>query len=563
MKPINEFIQSIIRSPRCLAIWAILVLLIPNLALTYTETAPGIWKAVNIVLPAGIYLLIYTIHRRTGWITVCLLPFFFFAAFQMVLLYLYGESIIAVDMYLNVVTTNMSEATELLGNLLPAIAIVVVLYLPVLAWGIYAIVKKTELNHTVRKTMSLIGCILTITGCALGFGATKSDLKGSFMHDVFPVNVIYNMGEAIKRTTYIANYPTTSAEYRFNARSLRKPEAREICVFVIGETSRAINWQLNGYHRATNPRLSKEQNLIFFPNAISESNTTHKSVPMIMSALNSSDFNDINYRKSILTAMKEAGYYTRFFSNQAPNRSYTEYFGNEADDTRYTDTDKHPYDSELIAMIHEAVADTLHPKQFIVMHTYGSHFKYRDRYPDSFSYFKPDDVKEASYSGRGELINAYDNSIRFTDYVLSSVIGELKEARCPCTMLYTSDHGEDIYDDARHRFLHASPTPTYYQLHVAMLAWLSDEFCNSYPEMAANIKENSKRAVSPQKSMFNTAVDLCGIETPVSDRTRSLASGTYSFTHPVYLNDLNHSVPLEESGLKSADMNQLSLITDF
>lgn len=282
-----------------------------------------------------------------------------------------------------------------------------------------------------------------------------------------------------------------------------------------------------------------------------------------MSALNSSDFNDINCRKSILTAMKEAGYYTHFFSNQAPNRSYTEYFGNEADDTRYTDTEAHPYDNELIEMIHEVVADTIHAKQFIVMHTYGSHFKYRDRYPDSYSYFKPDNAVEATYAGREELINAYDNSIRFTDHVLSSVINELKKAGCPCTMLYTSDHGEDIYDDSRHRFLHASPTPTYYQLHVAMLAWMSDEFCNSYPDMVTNLKENSKRAVSPQKSMFNTAVDLCGIETPVADRSKSLASGSYAFNHPVYLNDLNHSIPIEDCGLKPVDMKLLSSILDF
>ncbi|MBD5225714.1 MAG: lipid A phosphoethanolamine transferase [Bacteroidales bacterium] len=533
------------------------------MVLTYTENMPAVWKTVNMILPAGIYLLILSIHRRTGWITISMFPFFFFAAFQLVLLYLYGESIIAVDMYLNIVTTNMSEATELLGNLLPAIGIVVALYLPVLVWGIYAIVKKINMAGSIRKTLSLTGSILAVSGCVMAFGSMNSGVKGSFMYDVFPANVIHNMGEAINRTTHIATYPETSADYNFNARLIRKPDSREICVFVIGETSRAINWQLNGYHRATNPCLSKEPNLIFFGHAISESNTTHKSVPMLMSALNSSDFNDINYRKSILTAMKEAGYYTRFFSNQAPNKSYTEYFGNEADDTRYTDTENHPYDSELVEFVHEAVADTLHPKQFIVMHTYGSHFRYNDRYPASFSYFTPDNVTEATYADRDELINAYDNSIRFTDHVLSSVIGELKTAGCPCTMMYSSDHGEDIYDDLRHRFLHASPTPTYYQLHVAMLAWLSDEFCNLHPDMADNLRENSMRPVSPQKSMFNTAIDICGVETPVADRTKSLASGSYSFAHPVYLNDLNRAVPIEESGLKPSDLKLLSSIIDF
>lgn len=562
MKSICHTLLSVIKSPRCLALWTVLVLLIPNLALNYTETASLSWKIVNILLPAGAYLLIIALRKRTGWMVIFMIPFMIFAGFQIVLLYLYGESIIAVDMYLNVVTTNMSEATELLGNLAPAILLVILLYLPSIVWGVYGVINKIDMEWKVRKNLILWGTFLAISGIGIGITSTYINHKGSFIHDVFPTNVIYNLSDAVNRTIRIANYPQTSADFSYDARSLRNPDDREICVYVIGETSRALNWQLNGYHRATNPRLSKENknNLIFFKRAISESNTTHKSVPMIMSALNSSDFNDINSRKSIITAMKEAGYYTRFFSNQAPNRSYTEYFGNEADDTRYTATNptSHPYDSELLKMVHEAMADTIHKKQFIVLHTYGSHFKYLDRYPEAFSHFKPDNASEATVAERDKLINAYDNSILFTDYILATIIDELKQTGCPCSMLYTSDHGEDIFDDTRHRFLHASPTPTYYQLHVAMLAWLSDEFCESYPAITANLHANCDRPVSPQKSMFNTAIDLCGIETNVSDRSKSLASGSYTFADPVYLTDLNHDVPICESGMKASDISLLS-----
>ena len=49
-------------------------------------------------------------------------------------------------------------------------------------------------------------------------------------------------------------------------------------------------------------------------------------------------------------------------------------------------------------------------------------------------------------------------------------------------MLYTSDHGEDIFDDSRHLFLHASPVPSYYQLHVPFLIWMSDTYREAYPE---------------------------------------------------------------------------------
>ncbi len=565
MKPIREIIYSIISASRCLALWIVLVLLIPNVVLDCTENSTAVWKIANLAIPSGIYLLILTSSRRTGWMAITLLPAMVLSAFQIVLLYLYGESVIAVDMYLNVATTNMSEASELLENLTPAIIIVIALYLPSLAWGIYAIIRKINMPAPARKELAIWGASLTLFGIGLGTVGLATEEKGSFYRDIFPVNAIANLFEAVNRARQIADYPHTSTQFSYEARSLRNSSEREIYVYVIGETSRAQNWQLYGYHRPTNPRLSQEKNLVFFDRALSESNTTHKSVPMLMSCLSAETFNSINNIKSILSAMKEAGFYTRFFSNQAPNRSYTEYFGNEADDTRYTetDTDVHPYDNTLIGMVHQAVGDTVHRKQFIVLHTYGSHFRYRDRYPQQFSYFKPDNPSEASAGNREELVNSYDNSIRFTDHVIASIIGELKVAGCPTALLYSSDHGEDIYDDARKRFLHASPTPTYYQLHVAMLAWLSDDFCNAHPEMMHNLQDNRHRRVSTQKSMFNTAMDIFGIETPHADRSKSLASAAYTAAPAVYLTDLNEAVPVKESGIKSTDIQHLVSLSGF
>ena len=72
--------------------------------------------------------------------------FLFFGAFQIVLLYLFGQSIIAVDMFLNLVTTNSSEALELLDNLTPAIIAVIILYVPALILGTISIIRKRKLT---------------------------------------------------------------------------------------------------------------------------------------------------------------------------------------------------------------------------------------------------------------------------------------------------------------------------------------------------------------------------------------------------------------------------------
>lgn len=258
--------------------------------------------------------------------------------------------------------------------------------------------------------------------------------------------------------------------------------------------------------------------------------------------------------------MKEAGFHTHFFSNQAPNRSYTEFFGAEADDVRYTQLAavEHPFDHEMVKWVKKELQDNRHAKEFFVLHTYGSHFLYRDRYPSGFDYFLPDNAVDANAANRASLINGYDNSIRYTDYVLADLISVLKEAGCYSGLLYSSDHGEDIFDDSRNRFLHASPSPTYYQLHVASLAWVSDSLAADYPTIQRNIRQNSVQPVSPQRSLFHTAMQMAGVATPVFEASYSLADSTYTAGNPVYLTDHNTSVPLVQSGVKEADIMQLN-----
>ena len=101
-------------SPHVLFIAAVIALSLPNLSLAFTESVPLMTRITNVVLPVAAYWFLMTLSRNTGKMVWLLFPLVFFAAFQMVLLYLFGRSVIAVDMFLNLVTTNPGEATELL-----------------------------------------------------------------------------------------------------------------------------------------------------------------------------------------------------------------------------------------------------------------------------------------------------------------------------------------------------------------------------------------------------------------------------------------------------------------
>lgn len=85
------------------------VLIVPNVVLCFTEPLPLVAKIANVLLPLGCYYLIMTLSRNCGKMLWILFLFVFFGAFQIVLLYLFGQSIIAVDMFLNLATTNLPK----------------------------------------------------------------------------------------------------------------------------------------------------------------------------------------------------------------------------------------------------------------------------------------------------------------------------------------------------------------------------------------------------------------------------------------------------------------------
>lgn len=553
-------IYNSINKTKCLilVLWAIAVALVPNVLLCFTEHMKLVPGLLNVVVPCGFYLLFLSLFRKTGWGVIALLPVYILCAFQIVILKLYGGSIIAVDMFLNVVTTNVSEATELLGNLGTTILMVVILYLPILVCAVIAVIKKSTLKNKIRKFISIMGGGLLAAMSVIMFFYTQFNDNYKPVREIFPLNVIHNIKIAVDRTREINHYPSTSKDFIYGAFDSHDGDG-DVYVLVIGETSRADNWQLGGYDLPTNPRLSKEANLIYYPRTLSQSNTTHKSVPMMMSCITADNFESIKNTKSIITAFKEAGYNTTFISNQAPNHSYTQYFGNEAHSCIYLadSLGRHRYDADMIEYVKESLKNNKN-KQFIVLHSYGSHFKYAERYPSDFGSFKPDECTDVNKSKRNLLLNAYNNSIEYTDMWIDSLLMVLNNVDRRAAVIYSSDHGEDIMDDDRNRFLHASPTPTYYQLHVPMFVWVNDCYKVEFPFKMDILQANRNKLVSSTASVYDTMLDLAGINTRYIDYSLSLASESYTPETVKYVNDLNESREITDCGLDFMDFKMLN-----
>lgn len=582
-KTICNTIYNKVSSGAFLYGYAVVALLLPNIALCFTERLSFWACGGNVLLPLALYMWFFSIARCPGKMVWWAFIFIFFAAFQLVLLYLFGTGVIAVDMFLNLVTTNAGEAMELLDNLAPAVVGVFVIYLPLLVLGIIHIRKNHQISaafqHHVRKWVMEVGGIGLF--CLLACYVAVDDY--CMRNQLYPVNVCYNLYLAFERNAASENYREASRDFKFDARSEHSATAPEVYVMVVGETARAHNFSLYGYPRDTNPLLSKTPGIKAFPNVTTQSNTTHKSVPMLLSAASAEDFERLFHEKGILAAFKEAGFHTVFISNQLPNHSFIDFLGEQADEhyflkTReaskgnHYDTGNHydagnHYDEELLKKLDEILpladasssAHYRYRKLFVVLHTYGSHFNYQERYPRSFAYFKPDSRSEAKSENRRDLLNAYDNTIRYTDYILHGIIERLQKWEGVQTktdgvydqptsaMLYTSDHGENIFDDERCLFLHAAPKASDFELHVPFIIWTSDGFSKQYPNILKALGENRSKQVQSSLSAFHTMLGIGGIRTPYRLDEYSVASGKYHPARLLYLDDHDEAIPQENA----------------
>ena len=133
-----------------IAMLYVVIMMVPNVLLTITERYPFSVTLAALLWPAAFYALLMAALRKPGTLMLVSLPLMILGAFQIVLLYLFGGSIIAVDMFTNLFTTNASEAGELLANLWPAVLFVCILYLPLLVLGVRSLCIKERLSGLFR-----------------------------------------------------------------------------------------------------------------------------------------------------------------------------------------------------------------------------------------------------------------------------------------------------------------------------------------------------------------------------------------------------------------------------
>ncbi len=292
-------------------------------------------------------------------------------------------------------------------------------------------------------------------------------------------------------------------------------------ILVVGETARADHFGINGYDRDTTPLLA-QQNIINFTDVTSCGTETAVSVPCMFSVLGRSHYSDHNAKsqEGLLDVISHAGIPVLWRDNNSSckgtcNRVIYE----DMQHLKVPDlcNEHECFDEILLHQLDEKISASK-GSQFIVLHQKGSHGPdYYNRYPKSREHFAPVcQDKQLQNCTKGELVNTFDNTIRYTDYFLNSAIEWLKtrDKEYNTSMLYLSDHGESLGE--KNLYLHGMPyaIAPKEQKEVPFFLWMSAGFKKANTIDTECLKKISTVAYS-HDNLFHTVLGMLNISSRV------------------------------------------------
>jgi lipid A ethanolaminephosphotransferase len=487
------------------------------------------WKDMVFVLVHGaglsaLFFLVLAVLTPRSWLKPVMTLFFLVTAAAVYYIERYHVYLDS-SMVRNVLQTDPKEAGELitiglLGKMtlyggIPA----------ALLWLVRLQPAASTAKAIARRLLHLVVAVSIFASSLLIYFADLSSFHRNHREARFlltPANYVYSLARVVSAGGAMVNAAKipigTDASARQPWSSAAKPP---LVVLVLGETARAANFQLNGYARPTNPKLST-LDIVNYPNVQSCGTATATSLPCMFSHFGRKAFSDDEGSRfeSVLHVLARAGMRVIWRDNQSGCKGVCD--GLEVQDVSalkvapYCEQGR-CYD-EILLHDFDSLTSSNKPT-VVVMHQLGSHGpSYFARYPKHFAKFAPE-CKEADLRlcNKEAITNAYDNTIVYTDHLLASIIERLRtEKNFATALIYVSDHGESLGENGL--FLHGLPyaIAPLVQKHVPMVMWMSQDFRTS-----AGIDQNCLKARASgsfsHDNLFHSLLGLLAIDTKVYD----------------------------------------------
>ncbi|NDO81813.1 phosphoethanolamine transferase EptA [Citrobacter sp. NCU1] len=379
------------------------------------------------------------------------------------------------------------------------------------------------LRSTVYRVVSVLVSLLLILLVALFF---YKDYASLFRNNKQLIKALSPSGSIVATSSWysherLANLPLVriGEDAHRNPLMLKEPR-KNLTILIVGETSRADNFSLSGYSRQTNPRLEKD-NVVYFPHTTSCGTATAISVPCMFSGMPRKHYDEelAHHQEGLLDIIQRAGINVLWNDNDGGCKGACDRVPHQ--DMTVLNLpgqciEGECYDEVLFHDLEEYI-DKLQGDGVIVLHTIGSHGPtYYHRYPPQFRKFTPTcDTNEIQTCSQQQLVNTYDNTILYIDYIIDKTINILKSHQDNFTtsLVYLSDHGESLGENGV--YLHGLPyaiAPDT-QKHVPMLLWLSDDYQKRYQVDQTCLQKQASSQDFSQDNLFSTMLGLTGVQT--------------------------------------------------
>lgn len=481
-------------------------------------------------MPVTFFIVTYVVFELILWPRVAKPLLVFLLILSSAANYFMFELGIFIDsgMMRNVFATNPQEAGEmvtlrgLLWVLVLGVSPAVLLLMTTIRHGTW----KRELAG--RAKGILTGCLVIALMAAGLHGDYRKHLKDHRVMSklVNPANYIVSGIKCIDHWVAYGNEIVVVDPDPFH-NPFEDPH-HTVLVIVIGETARSMNFSLNGYERLTNPKLTG-QDVISFPNVTASNTYTDFALPCLFSHLSRADFDPVAAINSegLLDVMARAGYDIVWYDNYGGSKGASDRVPTidlrETAGPEYRNGDFN-YDEALLEPLERKLRD-IKDDTVIVLHMMGSHGpRYYRRYPPEFRVFTPTaDTSDIQNRPREEVVNAYDNTILYTDHVLSEAIDLLRQyPNYEAGLVYISDHGESLGENGM--YLHSAPyeiAPPE-QLLVPLILWMSESMQKYDHVDYKKLKAAAPEMVLSHDNFFHSILSLVEIETELYDKNLDL-----------------------------------------
>ncbi|XWJ90737.1 phosphoethanolamine transferase EptA [Phytobacter ursingii] len=427
------------------------------------------------------------------------------------------------SMVTNILDTTPAESFALLSPRMIVVLLLSGVLMVLIAWWIKIKAPVSAWRSIVSRLVSIAVSALLIVFVALLFYKDYASLfrnNKELVKSLSPSNSI-TAGLSWYSHHRMDNLPLVRIGEDAQQRAqMQNGPRKNLTILIVGETSRAANFSLGGYSHETNPRL-KQDSVVYFPNTTSCGTATAISVPCMFSNMPRQNYDEelAHHQEGLLDIIQRAGIQVLWNENDGGCKG-------ACDRVPHQDVtslnlpglciDGECQDEALFHQLEDYINNLQHDG-VIVLHTIGSHGPtYYNRYPAAFRKFTPTcDTSQIQTCTQEQLVNTYDNTILYIDYIVDKAIKLLqsKQDKFTTSLVYLSDHGESLGEDGV--YLHGLPysIAPETQKHIPMLIWLSEDYQKRYGVDNQCLQKEAQQKHFSQDNLFSTMLGITGVST--------------------------------------------------